>query len=194
MISRLPRPAVLLLALSLWGGAWAFDARPAGALKATGTVEVAFSPWDDPEAALIRLIHSARRSVRVQAYLFTSRPLARALLDAHSRGVAVEVLADREQTARGDNSQIPVLATAGIPIYIEVRYAAAHNKILIVDAELPGAAVATGSFNFTYSAQARNAENLLILRGNRRLVHAYLDNWQRHRAEAVPYAEAVLTK
>ncbi|MFZ5508766.1 MAG: phospholipase D family protein [Pseudomonadota bacterium] len=194
MISRLPRPAVLLLALFLWGGAWALDARPAGALKATGTVEVAFSPWDDPEAALIRLIRSAKRSVRVQAYLFTSRRLARALLDAHSRGVAVEVLADREQTARGDNSQIPVLATAGIPIHIEVRYAAAHNKILIVDAELPGAAVATGSFNFTYSAQARNAENLLILRGNRRLVHAYLDNWQRHRAEAVPYAEAVLTK
>jgi phosphatidylserine/phosphatidylglycerophosphate/cardiolipin synthase-like enzyme len=191
---RLPRPAVLFLALSLWGGARAFDAPPSSAIKATGTVEVAFSPWDDPEAALIRLIQSAKRSIRIQAYLFTSRPLARALLDAHSRGVAVEVLADAEQTARGDNSQIPLLAMAGIPVHVEVRYAAAHNKILIVDAELPGAAVATGSFNFTYSAQARNAENLLILRGNRKLVRTYLDNWQRHRLDAVPYAEAVLTK
>ena len=45
----------------------------------------------------------------------------------------------------------------------------------------------TGSYNFTWSAQARNAENLLILRGNPALVRRYLDNWQRHRDEAQKY-------
>jgi len=52
----------------------------------------------------------------------------------------------------------------------------------------PEAVVVTGSYNFTFSAQARNAENLLILRGNEALARAYLANWRRHRQEAAPYA------
>jgi phosphatidylserine/phosphatidylglycerophosphate/cardiolipin synthase-like enzyme len=101
-------------------------------------------------------------------------------------------LADREQTARGENSRIPQLAEAGIPVALEVHYAAAHNKIILVDAADAGGAVITGSYNFTYSARLRNAENVLILRGNPPLLRAYLDNWKRHRAEAVPYAAAIL--
>ena len=87
---------------------------------------------------------------------------------------------------------IPQLVANQIPVWLEVRYAIAHNKIMIIDGEDAGstsAAVITGSFNFTHSAQTKNAENLLILRGNRELLRAYLDNWQSHQAEAVPYAE-----
>ena len=171
----------------------AFDPRPAGAQAAQGTVEVLFSPHDDVEAALLRVLRGARRSIHVQAYLPTSRRLAAALVEAKARGVRVEVLADREQTARGENGQVPLLVAAGIPVALEVRYAAAHNKIILVDAAEAGGAVVTGSYNFTYSARLRNAENVVILRGNPPVLRAYLDNSQRHRAEALPYAEAILT-
>ena len=40
-------------------------------------------------------------------------------------------------------------------------------------------------------ARTRNAENVLILRGNPAVQRAYLDNWRRHRAEALSYAEAI---
>jgi phosphatidylserine/phosphatidylglycerophosphate/cardiolipin synthase-like enzyme len=40
--------------------------------------------------------------------------------------------------------------------------------------------VVTGSFNFTYAAQHRNAENVLILRANPPLCDAYFNNWRRH--------------
>lgn len=156
-------------------------------IPAGGTIEVAFTPWDDAEGALLRVISGARKVIRVQTYLLTSRPLAQALIDAHRRGVDVVVMADREMVAKGENSQIPQLAEAGIPIWLEVRYAAAHNKILLADPENDDAVLVTGSYNFTYSAQARNAENLLIVRGNPPLARAYLDNWQRHHAEAVAW-------
>ena len=172
--------------------AHAFDPRPATAHAALGTVEVLFSPHDDVEAAILRVLRGAKRTVHVQAYLLTSRALAAALIEARARGVHVEVLADREQTARGENSRIPQLVEAGIPVALEVHYAAAHNKIILVDAADAGGAVITGSYNFTYSARLRNAENVLILRGNPPLLRAYLDNWKRHRAEAVPYAAAIL--
>jgi phosphatidylserine/phosphatidylglycerophosphate/cardiolipin synthase-like enzyme len=168
--------AVLLLCLTVSAGATA--------LPATGTVEVLFTPWDDAEGAVVRALGEARKSIHVQTYLLTSRSIAKALQEAHGRGVAVEILADREMMSKGDNSLIPKLAAEGIPVWLETRYAAAHNKVLLIDAPGAHGIVITGSYNFTWSAQARNAENLLILRGNPALVRRYLDNWQRHRSDA----------
>ena len=163
----------------------------AAPMPTSGTVEVAFTPWDDAEGAVLRAIGESRKAIHVQAYLITSRTLARALIEAKQRGVAVEILTDREMLRGGENSQIPKLAAAGIPVRLEARYAAAHNKILLIDPEEPACAVVTGSYNFTWSAQARNAENLLILRGNPALSAAYLKNWRRHSEEALPYPEGL---
>ncbi len=174
--------AVLVVVATLASGAL----RASETLNARGSVEIAFSPADDPEAALLRLIDRARETLHVQAYVFTSRPIAKALIAAHRRGVQVEVLADADMNRRGKGNAIPQLLEAGIPVAFETRYAAAHNKVLIADAEGRGCAVATGSYNFTWSANHRNAENLLILRDNCPLAKAYLDNWQRHRADAAP--------
>lgn len=163
-------------------------------LPATGTIETAFTPWDDAEGAILRALAAARHDIYVQAYLLTSRPLAHALIAAQGRGVAVQILTDRDMTlAPGGGGQIPALAAAGIPVFVEVRYAAAHNKIVLIDPEGDSNAVVTGSYNFTFAAQARNAENLLIMRGNAALARLYLDNWRRHRADAVPLADVQRT-
>ncbi len=159
----------------------------ATAIPATGTVEVLFTPWDDAEGAIVRSLGEAQRSVHVQAFLLTSRSIARALQQAHQRGVRVEVLADREMLQKGENSLIPRLAADGIPVWLETRYASAHNKVMLIDATEAQGIVITGSYNFTWSAQARNAENLLLLRGNPALARQFLDNWRRHRDEAEKY-------
>jgi phosphatidylserine/phosphatidylglycerophosphate/cardiolipin synthase-like enzyme len=164
----------------------AFDAGSSRALPAQGTVEAVFSPWQDVEGALVAAIRSARRTLHVQAYAFTSRALAAALVGAHRRGVSVKVLADREQAERME-AAAAAAGGAGIAVALEVRYAAAHNKILLIDAEGEAPAVITGSYNFTWSAQAKNAENVLILRGHHALARGYLDNWRRHRAEAMAW-------
>lgn len=175
----------LLLALALLA-----PPAPAAEFPAAGRIEVLFSPWDDAEGALLQEIARAQRSIHVQAFLLTSRNIARALLAAHARGVAVRVLADREMALRGDNSRIADLHSSGIDVRLETRYASAHNKILLFDVEGKRPVVVTGSYNFTYSAQARNAENVLILRDNPALARAYLANWERHRDDASPFVEA----
>jgi phosphatidylserine/phosphatidylglycerophosphate/cardiolipin synthase-like enzyme len=60
---------------------------------------------------------------------------------------------------------------------------------MLIDADDILPVVITGSYNFSYSAQARNAENLLIMRGNAPLARAYLANWRRHRDDALAYEE-----
>ncbi|HEX8962312.1 MAG TPA: phospholipase D family protein [Rhodocyclaceae bacterium] len=177
------RAALLLLACLLAPGAWA------EAMPAQGTLEVYFTPWDDAEGALLKTIGQARRTIHVQAYTFSSRNIAWALQEAKRRGVAVEMLADREQATKNEHSLLRTLHDGGIPIWYEVRYASAHNKVMLIDAESADPVVVTGSYNFTFSAQARNAENLLIMRGNAPLARAYLKNWRRHREDAVAYAK-----
>lgn len=172
----------LLLALALFLSAnGGVGAAP---LPATGTVEALFTPWDDAEGAIVRALFAAKRSVHVQAYLLTSRSIAHALQSAQGRGVAVEILADREMMEKSDKSLLPLLARGGIPVWLETRYAAAHNKVILIDGAHADAVVITGSYNFSWSAQARNAENLLILRDNPALARRYMDNWLRHRGAA----------
>ena len=192
-VSRLLFVAVLLLLGSV-APATAATTR----LPAQGTVEVLFTPWDDAEGAIVRALAEARQSIHVQAYLITSRPIAVALVAAAARGVKVEVLADREMAIKGANSRLPDLVRSGVSVWLETRYAAAHNKVIIIDSlsdkDAPLASpliplVITGSYNYTWSAQARNAENLLLLRGNAPLTKRYLDNWLRHRSEAQVWSE-----
>lgn len=154
--------------------------------EARGTVELAFAPADEPEALVLDVIGRASRSLHVQAYVFTSKPVARALVAAHRRGVRVQVLADAKMNARETGNAIPLLLEAGVPVAFETEYAAAHNKVIVADAEGPSCAVLTGSYNFTWSAANRNAENVIVLRDNCPLARAYLANWERHRAAATP--------
>jgi phosphatidylserine/phosphatidylglycerophosphate/cardiolipin synthase-like enzyme len=158
-------------------------------LVAQGTVEVLFTPWDDVEGAIVQALGDARKTIHLQVYLITSRPIANALFSAVARGVKVELLADREMAIKGANSQVSELASRGVLVWLETRYAAAHNKIILIDALTAKPVVITGSYNYTWSAQARNAENLLLLSGDANLTKRYLGNWQRHRSEAQAWTD-----
>jgi phosphatidylserine/phosphatidylglycerophosphate/cardiolipin synthase-like enzyme len=156
-------------------------------ISARGTVQVAFTPWDDAERMVLESIAGAKRQILVQAFSFTSRNIAGALIAAHRRGVEVRITADREQAFSRDSSRIPDLAGAGIAVLLEVRYQSAHNKVMIIDAGSADAAVVTGSYNWTYAARNRNAENVIIFRQNEELAQRYALNWQRHAQDALPY-------
>ncbi len=167
----------------LFGAATAQAAAPSAApvtpFAATGTVQYAFTPGDHADAMLIAAIDGAQRQILVQAYSFTHRRIAAALVRAHRRGVEVAVLVDAEQ-ARGEPAVLRELVRGGVPLRYDGRHAAAHNKSMVIDAGLDNCAVITGSFNFTNAAQQRNAENALLLRGNPPLCEAYFADWRRH--------------
>jgi len=136
--------------------------------------EVYFSPHGGCTEAIVKELNKAKTTVLVQAYPFTSAPIAKALLNAHKRGVKVEVILDKSQ--RTDKySSATFFYNAGIPVKIDAVHAIAHNKIMIIDGET----VITGSFNFTKAAEEKNAENLLVIR-DRKLAERYIKNWQEH--------------
>ncbi len=156
-------------------------------LSARGSVQVAFTPGDDAASMAIEAIRKARRQILVQAYSFTHRDIAQALVDAKRHGIDVEILADPLQDEHGTTSLVGWLAEQGVPVWLDGEHAAAHNKVMVIDSATPNATVLTGSFNWTHAAQSRNAENLLLLRGQPALAEAYAANWRRHRIHSLAY-------
>ena len=146
-------------------------------------VSVYFSPNGGCTEAIIKEIDKAKSEILVQAYSFTSAPIAKALTEAHKRGVHVEIILDKSnETAQYSSADFT--AHAGIPTYIDAVHAIAHNKIMIIDRET----VITGSFNFTKSAEEKNAENLLILK-SKELASGYIENWNAHKGHSEKFKE-----
>jgi len=147
---------------------------PAKSLAQAEVVGLYFTPPSDVAAAVIEVIDQSKTEVLVQAYGFTHNGIAQALLRAHTRGVQVKVLLDAK-TDSTNRYVTELLQAQHIPLRLDGGHAIAHNKVIVVDGEL----VITGSFNFTNSAQTRNAENLLVLKSID-LADSYKTNWQTH--------------
>lgn len=152
-----------------------------------GTVQAAFAPWNDIESLVVDAIGRAKKQILMQAYLLTSKPVSQALVLAHRRGVQVRVLLDAEQLGKVPASKALMLSEAGIPVWLETAYQNAHNKVVIIDASGATPVVITGSFNFTWAAAHKNAENVLVVRGDRELAMRYGANWERHQRDAAPF-------
>ncbi|MGO9571724.1 MAG: phospholipase D family protein [Desulfomonilaceae bacterium] len=135
--------------------------------------KVLFNPGGGCTQAIIDEITNAESEILVQAYFFTARPIAKALVEAHKRGVDVQVIID-ERKSRTQGSQATFLANQKVPTYIDGEHPSAHNKVMIID----GKTVITGSFDFTIQAEI-NAENLLIIKCSK-LAKLYLENWVAH--------------
>jgi phosphatidylserine/phosphatidylglycerophosphate/cardiolipin synthase-like enzyme len=153
-------------------------------IAATGSMELAFAPEQDVAALIIKTIDHAHRQILVQAFSFTHKGIAQALIAARQRGVDVRLIADAEQTEHIKGEKVSSMAQSGVPIWIDSEHQNAHNKIMVIDVDTPAVAVITGSYNFTYAAQYNNAENLLVIHGNNELAQLYKENWMRHQAHA----------
>jgi phosphatidylserine/phosphatidylglycerophosphate/cardiolipin synthase-like enzyme len=150
-------------------------------VSAAQQILVYFSPNGGCTEAVVTQLAHATNSVLVQAYSFTSAPIAKALVDASKRGVKVQVILDKSQKTE-KYSSADFLRNSGISTYIDARHAIAHNKVMVIDDQF----VITGSFNFTKAAEENNAENLLII-DDASLAAKYSQNWQTHFAHSEKY-------
>lgn len=142
---------------------------------------VHFSPDGGCTDAIVYELAKTRSTILVQAYSFTSPPIAKALVDAHKRGVRVTVILDKSQRSE-KYSSADFLSHSGIPTFIDAKHAIAHNKIMILD----GQTVFTGSFNFTKAAEQSNAENLIVI-PDTAIAAQYSKNWAEHFKHSVIY-------
>jgi len=144
------------------------------------TYKVSFSPQGGCTQLIQDHIGSATKSIHMQAYGFTSKPIADALIAAQARGIDVELILDKSNLT-DRYSQMQYVQKGKVSVFIDAKHPIAHNKVIIVDKS----DVQTGSFNYTEAAEERNAENCLIVHSIE-LNGLYMKNWQAHKDHADP--------
>ncbi len=140
---------------------------------------VYFTPPAGAADAIVQAVDASEHEVLVQAYGFTHNAIAQALVRAHQRGVKVRVLLDKKSKS-ANHFVIDVLTQDQIEVRQDGKHAIAHNKVMVIDETV----VITGSFNFTNSAETRNAENFLVLKSTE-LAQKYKLQWLNHWAHGV---------
>ncbi|WP_419669809.1 phospholipase D-like domain-containing protein [Xylella fastidiosa] len=115
----------------------------------------------------------AKTELLVAAYSFTSKEIAFALTEAKARGIDVRVVVDHAQNTddQGGYKAVDYLSSQGIPVFRCENYAAMHDKFMVAD----GLHVQLGSFNYTSSANLRNAETAVAFRNAPELASLYRD-------------------
>jgi len=148
-------------------------------------IEQYMSPSDNPEAAIIHTIDQAQQSLYFCIYAFTNSSIARAM-QARFYSVAGFGLAGVFDAEAGiePNSMYAGFSgkgsTAWSPaadVWLDVVPQLLHHKYMIVDAGGMDPVVITGSYNWSYSANTRNDENILILH-DRSLANLYLQEFK----------------
>jgi phosphatidylserine/phosphatidylglycerophosphate/cardiolipin synthase-like enzyme len=163
--------------------AFASVAASSSGLACTADVSVCFRPGAVSCAArVVASIAAAERELLVQAYTFTSPEIVQAIGDARKRGVAVRVILDKENR-QPRYTGATYLRNAGVPVRIDDTVAIAHNKVMVID----GALVIGGSYNYTRSAETRNAENVTFSRSTC-LAETFRANFERRWQTAAPAA------
>ena len=106
------------------------------------------------------------------------------MIDAHKRGVDVQVVVDKSQKSEKYTSAT-FLANMRIPVRVDSKHAIEHNKFIVVD----GLHVENGSFDYTSAAEMKNAENVLVNWNNPKLaagvIWTFLDGLERERASFI---------
>ena len=147
-------------------------------------IEIAFAPKPQrsAERLVIKVIDAAQSSLFMAAYGMTSKPIADAMCRAVERGVAVSAVLDEKSNPHGpySNSKRDYMTDCGVAVRGDARYPIMHDKFIVVD----GAHVETGSFNYTFAAAERNAENAMVIWNNQALALRYGSEFDRLFAEA----------
>ncbi|MBW8308285.1 MAG: phospholipase D family protein [Candidatus Paracaedibacteraceae bacterium] len=146
---------------------------------------VCFTPNRLCQQSLLIALKMTKQSIYLQAYSFTDKDIADALIDAKKRGVDVQIILDKSNKT-DKHSKANLLAKNGINVHIDSPPGIAHNKVIILDQET----VVSGSYNFSAAAYSRNAENLLFIK-NTELAQQYFKNWTRRKDLSQPYQAVV---
>ena len=125
------------------------------------SMDVCFTPGQSCLPKVIKYIDNAKTSILLLGYSFTSKPITQALMQAKKRGVNVRIVLDHSQQYQKYSKEvIQVLLNNQMDVRFDHTVKIAHNKVLVIDS----LRTVTGSYNWTHSAEFKNAENLVFIK------------------------------
>jgi phosphatidylserine/phosphatidylglycerophosphate/cardiolipin synthase-like enzyme len=133
-----------------------------------------FSPDDGAAKRITELLNNASESIYFLAYSFTNNEFGQALIQKAESGLTVSGVMEQEQVNSNQGTEFDPLSQAGIDVRLDGNSDLMHHKVFVIDEKV----VILGSYNFSFSAENINDENVLII-FNPQIAQLYLDEFQR---------------
>lgn len=136
--------------------------------------QVYFSSRDNCREKIVDCINNSKKNIIFAIYFLTDKEIAKALIEANKRGVKIEGIVDK-QCSTGMNKKFMSDLKKNFKItVIKKNYGIMHHKFAIIDRKI----IITGSYNWTFSANNKNYENLVIIK-NEDLALEYFKEYKR---------------
>ena len=172
-----------------------------------------FSPEDKPAEKLCKLIEGAKKTVHAAIYMLTENSITKALVQAKARNVDVKIVLDKI-SIESPWGKSHILEKSNVKLYLKTNHKKnavheflyddvsdrkirgfssepiMHNKYAIIDDKI----VWTGSFNWTFSANFKNNENVLVVENCKDTVKKYQDNFENLLKTSVPVTADIIEK
>lgn len=125
-------------------------------------VECYFSPSDQTNTQINRVLQSAEDDLFFSLLTFTRDDLAQTIVERHNAGVTCRGIIDNWND---NGSEYLFLLNNGMPVVGDTRPETVHHKYGVADATLPTSdpTVVTGSHNWSNAADTGNDENTLVI-------------------------------
>jgi hypothetical protein len=120
--------------------------------------------------SIIQELKKAKVSLKVAVYWFTNQELFDILCQKQIEGVQVELIIHNDYINNRDSGlPFDVFIEAGGNFYFSDDNNPMHNKFCIIDKLV----LINGSYNWTYYAESKNRENVLIIKDEYEIIDAF---------------------
>ncbi|BDS10936.1 phospholipase D-like domain-containing protein [Aureispira anguillae] len=150
-------------------------------------MEVAY--FKNIRSQILSELKNAKSSIQVAVAWFTNQELFDALCDKIIQGVLVEIIIIDDYINNGDyrlNFQ-KLIDLGCIFMYGDLDHPM-HNKFCIIDKSV----LINGSYNWTYYAENKNVENIIICKKNSLILNQYIAEFERIKLTLTPVSVAII--
>lgn len=132
--------------------------------------------FDNIRSKLIKELNKSQKRICVAVYWFTNQELFNILQKKADDGIKVELIIHNDYINNSD-SQINFqgLIDSGAEFYFSDDLNPMHNKFCIIDNKV----LINGSYNWTYFAENKNRENIIIIKQEDKVIEAFTKEFDR---------------
>jgi hypothetical protein len=141
------------------------------------------SHFKNIRAELLEKLNEANKEIIIAVYWFTNRELFDALVAKLQNGVNIHLIIHND-FINNRESGLPFqeFIDNGGKFYFSDGNNPMHNKFCIIDQKI----LINGSYNWTYFAEEKNRENILVIKNENEVISSFSDEFKRLVSLAIP--------
>jgi hypothetical protein len=130
--------------------------------------------FDDIRRQILSELDQAEKEIRVAIYWFTNHDLFNKLCQKREAGIKVSLIVHNDFINNRENGlDFQKFINLGGELYFSNPDSPMHNKFCVVDEK----SLINGSYNWTYFAENKNNENVLLIKDEEEIIHAFISEF-----------------